>query len=83
MPALGPEPSQRTSFAIFIKDAARVFSAPLAKTSSSCAESAANLFGCDLNGSPVSSAILAAAFPANSGCELSPVPTAVPPMARS
>ena len=54
-PARGPEASQRTSFAIFISDAASVFSAPLANTSSSCAESAANLFGCDLNGRPVSS----------------------------
>ena len=56
-PARGPEASQRMSFAIFISDAASVFSAPLANTSSSCAESAANLLGCDVNGSPVSSAI--------------------------
>ena len=83
IPARGPDPSQRTSLAIFISEQASVFKAPLAKTISSCAESAANLFGCDLNGSPVSSAIFAAARSANSGCELSPVPTAVPPMARS
>jgi hypothetical protein len=40
------------------RPAASVLSAPLAKTSSSCAASAANLFGRETNGSPVSSAIL-------------------------
>ena len=44
-PERGPEASQRTSFAIFINEAASVFSPPLQKTISSCAESAANLFG--------------------------------------
>ena len=82
-PQRGPEASQRMSLAIFISEAASVFSAPLAKTISSCAESAANLLGCDLNGSPVSSAIFLAARSPNSGCELRPVPTAVPPIARS
>ncbi len=47
----GRRASQRTSLAIFISsEAPSVFTAPLAKTSSSCADSAANLFGCDLNG---------------------------------
>ena len=46
-PPRGPEASQRTSFAIFISEAPSVFSAPLANTISSCAESAANLLGCD------------------------------------
>ena len=82
-PQRGPEASQRTSLAIFISEAARVFSAPLAKTISSCAERAANLLGCERNGSPVSSAIFFAARSANSGGALRPVPTAVPPMARS
>ena len=50
-PQRGPEASQRTSFAIFISEAARVFSAPLAYTTSSCAERAANLLGCERNGS--------------------------------
>ena len=60
IPARGPEPSQRMSFAIFISDAASVASAPLANTTASCAASAANLFGAVTNGSPVSSAIFAA-----------------------
>ena len=82
-PARGPDASQRMSLAIFISDTARVLSAPLAKTSASCAASAANLLGADTNGSPVSSAIFAAARSANSGWVLRPVPTAVPPMASS
>src|SRR2546430_11052042 len=44
-PQRGPEASQRISLAIFMSEAASVFSAPEAKTSSSCAESAANLLG--------------------------------------
>ena len=82
-PARGPEANHRTSLAIFMSDAARVFKAPLAKTISSWAESAANLFGWDLNGNWVSSAIFFAARSANSGCAFKPVPTAVPPIARS
>ena len=50
MPQRGPLASQRRSLAIFISDAASVFSAPLAMTSASCAESAANLFGAETNG---------------------------------
>ena len=53
------------------------------RRSRSCPASAANLFGAVRNGSPVSSAILAATRGAHSGCEFSPVPTAVPPSARS
>src|SRR5271170_3837636 len=82
-PQRGPEASQRMSLAIFMSEAARVFSAPLAKTNSSWALSAANLLGCERKGNPVSSAIFFAARSANSGWALSPVPTAVPPMARS
>ena len=82
-PARGPEPSQRTSLAIFMRLTASVRIAPCAKTRSSCDASAANLFGAERNGSPVSSAIFAAARSANSGCVLSPVPTAVPPIASS
>ena len=82
-PARGPEPSQRTSFAIFMRLTASVRTAPCANTRSSCDASAANLFGADRNGRPVSSAIFAAARSANSGWVLSPVPTAVPPIARS
>ena len=82
-PQRGPEASQRMSLEIFMNDAARVSIAPCAKTISSCAESAANLLPWERKGSPVSSAIFLAARSANSGCVFSPVPTAVPPMARS
>ncbi len=82
-PARGPEASQRMSLAIFISDTARVRSAPLAATMASWAASAANLFGADTNGSPVSSAIFAATRSANSGWVFKPVPTAVPPIASS
>ena len=40
-------------------------------------------FGAVANGRPVIAAICRAAFTANSGCVLSPVPTAVPPSAYS
>ena len=49
------------SLAIFMSDPARVLSAPLPITSSSCADNAANLFGCEVNGWPVNSAIFLAA----------------------
>ena len=71
------------SLAIFISEAANVFSAPEAKTTSSCADRLANLLGWERKGKPVSSEILRAARSANSGCAFKPVPTAVPPMARS
>ncbi|MNC87093.1 hypothetical protein D3C83_27930 [compost metagenome] len=83
MPLLGPEASQRTSFAIFIRLAARVFSAPCACTTPSQEASASNLLGAVTNGSFVSRAISAATFSANCGWALSPVPTAVPPSASS
>ena len=60
-PQRGPEASQRMSLAIFMSEAASVLSAPLAKTSSSWAESAANLLGCERKGRLVSSAIFLAA----------------------
>jgi hypothetical protein len=83
MPARGPEPSHRTSFATFISAPASVASAPLVNTTASCAASAENLSGASANGRPVSSAIFAAhAAPKPSGA-LSPVPTAVPPIASS
>ena len=82
-PDRGPEPSHRTSFAIFMSDAASVVIAPCENTSASCAARAAKRFGAARNGSPVSSAIFAAALSPNPGGELRPVPTAVPPMASS
>jgi hypothetical protein len=80
-PLRGPEPSQRTSLAIFISEAASVRMAPCANTSASWAASAANGFGAASKGSPVSSAILAATFCPKPSGALSPVPTAVPPIA--
>ena len=79
-PDRGPDASQRTSLAIFISAAASVRSAPWASTRASCAARAANLFGAETNGSPVSSAIFAGHPLAELGWALSPVPTAVPPM---
>src|SRR5579862_8660999 len=51
-PQRGPDPSQRISFAIFIKAQAKVFNAPLANTNASCAANAANLLGALTNGNP-------------------------------
>ena len=76
-PQRGPEPSHRMSLAIFMRDAASVLSAPLPITSSSCADNAANLFGCEVNGWLVNSAIFRAVSSANSGGAFKPVPTAV------
>ncbi len=65
-PQRGPEPIQRMSFAIFIRLAARVFSAPEAATIASWAASCANLFSAETNGNWVFSAILSATLSANS-----------------
>src|ERR1700685_4811574 len=82
-PARGPHAYQRTSFAIFIRTPASVRNPALTFTIASCAESAANLFGAETNGLPVSYAILRAATSAQGGVAFSPVPTAVPPIASS
>ncbi len=83
MPQRGPLASQRTSLAIFISAPASVRSEAETLTSASCAESAKNLLSAERNGSDVSAAIWRAQTAPNSGGALSPVPTAVPPMARS
>ena len=83
IPHRGPEPSHRISFAIFIKDEARVFNTPLNSTSAQWVANPSNLFLPVINGLPVNSAILAADLTANSGCVFKPVPTAVPPSASS
>ncbi len=49
-PARGPEPSQRTSLAIFIRLVARVLRAPEAKTVASWPARPANLLGAETNG---------------------------------
>ena len=82
-PLRGPEPSQRRSSAIFISETARVRSAPWVNTRASWAARAANLLGAVTKGSPVMSAIASATRSPNSGCVLSPVPTALPPAASS
>ena len=82
-PLRGPEPAQRMSLAIFIKAQASRRNPPEAATTASCAASAANLFGAETNGNPVSSEIVFAQRSPNSGGAFRPVPTAVPPMASS
>ena len=82
-PLRGPEPSHRTSLAIFMSEAASVVIAPCENTIASWAASAAKKFGAAVNGSPVSSPILAAVLSPNPSGEFSPVPTAVPPTASS
>ena len=83
IPHRGPDPNHLISLAIFISDAASVFSAPDAATIASCAASCANLLSALMNCNPVFSAIFTATFSAKSGCVFSPVPTAVPPRASS
>jgi len=83
MPQRGPEASRRVSFATFMSPAAVVFSAPDRPTSASCAAMPAKVFLAGRKSRPVSAATRAAIRPANSGCVLMPVPTAVPPCARS
>ena len=56
---------------------------PLIATMASWAASWANLLSAEVNGSPVLRAMCSATKSANSGCEFSPVPTAVPPRASS
>ncbi|MNL35025.1 hypothetical protein D3C87_1570320 [compost metagenome] len=59
-PDRGPEASQRTSLAIFMKATASCLSAPEVPTKASCPASSANLFGPLLKSRPVSAAISAA-----------------------
>ena len=83
IPHLGPEPSHLMSFAIFINETARVFSAPDAETIASWAANWENLFSALMNGRPVCWEILVATFSEKSGWVFNPVPTAVPPNASS
>jgi hypothetical protein len=82
-PARGPQAYQRTSLAIFMQAPASVRKVALAATTASWADRAANLFGAETKGFPVSAAILAAASSPNCGWAFSPVPTAVPPSASA
>mmetsp|Transcript_28683 Transcript_28683/g.72021 ORF Transcript_28683/g.72021 Transcript_28683/m.72021 type:complete len:249 (-) Transcript_28683:730-1476(-) len=81
-PQRGPEPRRRMSLAIFIKEHAMVFKTPPHSTTASCAANASNLFGAGVNGSPVVFEISAHTFSSKPMRVLSPVPTAVPPIAN-
>ena len=81
-PALGPDPKNLISFAIFIKQTAVVFNVPEKFTISSWAASAANLFVEGLNGSFVILLISFIIFLSKFFLVFKPVPTAVPPWAK-
>ena len=81
-PALGPEPKNLMSFAIFIKHTAVVFKVPEKFTISSCAAKAANLFVAGLKGIFVILLISLIIFLSKFFLVLRPVPTAVPPWAK-
>ena len=67
------------SLAIFIKETAKVFKAPLKNTKASFDAKASNLFAAVTNGYPVSLLNTSATASANPTYVLRPVPTAVPP----
>ncbi len=71
------------SFAIFMSATATPRNAALVRTIASNEPCAMNLLGAVTNGLPVSSAIFAATPTPNPLGALSPVPTAVPPIANS
>mmetsp|Transcript_21033 Transcript_21033/g.37735 ORF Transcript_21033/g.37735 Transcript_21033/m.37735 type:complete len:203 (+) Transcript_21033:3852-4460(+) len=81
-PHRGPEPRSRTSLAILFRLAARVLNAPDTSINESCAASASNRLGAEVNGRPVCSAIFCAMAAAYPSVVFRPVPTAVPPSAR-
>ena len=81
-PALGPDPKNRMSFAIFINATAVVLRVPEKFTIESCAANASNLFLAVWKGSLVIFLISAAIVLSQPFLELIPVPTAVPPCAR-
>ena len=83
MPLRGPEAYQRTSLAIFMSASARTRSAPETRTRASWAPRAAKRLPACVKGMPVSALIFSAVSAPNLGWALSPVPTAVPPMASS
>ena len=82
-PQRGPDPSQRMSLAIFIREVAMVLSWPETSTQASFAPWASKWFSASRNSSSVSSEMTTMARRANSGWVLMPVPTAVPPSASS
>ena len=82
-PQRGPEASQRTSLAIFMRLAARALSAPWAKVTASLLVSAWNLFGEVLKACPVRALRWSATQVSKPAGAFRPVPTAVPPSASS
>ena len=80
-PALGPEPKNLISFAIFIRQTAVVLRVPEKLTIWSCAAKAANLFFVFLKGSFVIFFISFTTFLSKFFLLFMPVPTAVPPWA--
>ena len=82
-PQRGPLFMSRTSFAILTRLAAVEFSAPLAHAAPSCAPCASKWLRASVKLEPVILPSSAAMRRPNSGCVLSPVPTAVPPIASS
>ena len=71
------------SLAIFVSETANVRSAAAEEAHPSFAACASKWLAASTNGSPVRRAISAMTAAANSGCELMPVPTAVPPSGSS
>ena len=83
-PVSGPEPIQRMSLAILVSDTAIVFSAPDASTKPSRAACASKeSTAVRSSAMPVWSLSTSTTFSPNPSGALSPVPTAVPPMASS
>ena len=78
-PANGPEFIQRRSLAIFISDTAVAFNWPETATAVSWEPISANRFLPGVNFTPVKRLSCWLKRLANSGCALTPVPTAVPP----
>ncbi len=83
MPQRGPLARKRMSLAIFIRSAARALRAPWVKTYASLEVRAWNLLGEGRKDSFVMAEICLQQISSKPGGQLSPVPTAVPPMARS
>ena len=81
-PALGPDPRNLISFAIFIRLTAAVFNVPEKFTISSWAAKAANLFLVGLKGNLVIFLISFITFLSKPFLLFIPVPTAVPPWAK-
>ena len=83
IPHRGPDPIQRTSFAILIRETATVFRTPLVSTDASRAPGASKWFRASRKRHPVILLSREMAFLAKAGWVFIPVPTAVPPRGSS